>query len=63
MTEAETIIAAMQSGLLTVQQRSQDLTSQRPGLSLRASDIEPKPFRPIVTGWVDQVHDAIGGAE
>jgi hypothetical protein len=32
-------------------------------LGLHASDIEPKPFQPIVTGWVDHVHDAVGGAE
>lgn len=32
-------------------------------VGVRASDIEPKPFQPIVTGWVDHVHDAVGGAE
>lgn len=32
-------------------------------LGLHASDIEPKPFQPIVTGWVDQLHDHCGGAE
>lgn len=32
-------------------------------LGLSASDIEPKPFRPIVTDWPSHVHDHCGGAE
>lgn len=32
-------------------------------LGLNASDIEPKPFRPIVTDWPSHVHDAVGGVE
>ncbi|KQH75555.1 hypothetical protein AO501_25080 [Mycobacterium gordonae] len=32
-------------------------------VGVRASDIEPKPFQPIVTDWSEHVHDAVGGAE
>ncbi len=32
-------------------------------LGLLPSDIEPKPFQPIVTDWPSHVHDHCGGAE